>query len=88
MTKLFGFLLATLIILDSLLGLLSPARWRQLWQDIASYLPGSAADYIDEMVQVTENHREKSPSAVSACFALELGVGLLMLKLSRRARWR
>lgn len=88
MTKLFGFFLGTLIIMDGLLGLLSPARWRQLWHDIASYLPGSAADCVDEMVQVTENHREKSPGAVSAFFALELGLGLLMLKLSCRARWR
>ncbi len=88
LTKLLGLIAGMALIADGLLFIISPQKWREYWREIAAYLPGGAAEYLDEVVQVTERHRERSPVTVAGVFGLKVVVGLMVVRLALRSRWR
>ena len=88
LTKLLGLIAGMALVADGLLAIFSPEKWRVYWREIAAYLPGGAAEYLDEVVQVTEKHRERSPGTVMGLFALRTVLGVMLVKLALRSRWR
>ncbi len=87
MAKLLGLAIGMFTLIDGVLGLFAPDRWRELWHCIGSCMPGKSTEYMDEVVDVTEKYRVSSPSTTTTIFVAELAFGLFMLKLAKKAKW-
>ena len=86
MTRLLGYKLGSIMCFDGALALLSPPRWAQFWRDVTLLLPSPLDQYTTEVIEVTEKYQVRSPRAMRAVFLLELAAGLLVLRLTSRAK--
>lgn len=86
MSTLLGLLTGGFSVLDGTLALASPPAWRKWIMGVASFFPKPVDEYAREVVDVTERYRERAPSTMAGIFALEIVVGLAILRLAIRGR--
>lgn len=84
MSQMLGLLAGTAACFDAMLGILCPQRWMQMWRDIAKALPSPTDEYVADAIDLTEAYQKKSPQGLRAFLLLELGFGLLLLRLGSK----
>ena len=82
--RLMGMLLGLLLSVDGALALFRPKEWSGVAKAFGRLFAGPNGDYLQEIVEETDEYRDRHPKGLATIAALEAAAGALVMALALR----
>lgn len=80
--RLLGMLLGLMMSMDGAIALFRPKQWSGMAHAIGQMFAGPTGDYLEEVVEETDEYRARSPKGLATIAGVEAAAGALVMVLA------